>query len=90
MTTPPPSSNAIPAAVTNAYLTVGPGLGTTDRIRSPSPSARARPNTNVTTNAPIVNATVCRRGCERVATSSSPPINVGLMQSGRAIATTAR
>ena len=65
------------------------GFGIRARTRSPNPSANARPNTNVTINAASVNIAVRRRGWGPVATNNSPPISDGLMQSGRAIATTA-
>jgi hypothetical protein len=63
-------------------LTVAPGFGTSDRIRSPSPRASASPKTSVTVQAATVNAAVRRRGRGPVATNSSPPINEGLMGLG--------
>src|SRR5450755_3443223 len=88
-TTVPTTTSTTPAAVNSAYLTVAPGFGSTDRIRSPSPSASAKPRRNVTVHAARANVIVRRPGYWSAAKNSSAAINDGLMLSGSAITTTA-
>src|SRR5438067_4798861 len=73
----PPQTSATPAATISAYFRVGAGLGTSDKIRSPSPSAIRRPPLSVTAKAAAVNAAVERTRRDPNARYTAATINEG-------------
>ena len=87
--TAPPNASATPSPVRTSYLTWCESFGSSDTIRSPSPSAITSPPASVTANAPSVNVAVLSTDPGPSVRYASATISDGLSESGNAIAITA-